>query len=240
MGTPLKIGIIGGMGPEATVLLMQKIIKATMVKDDIDHIPMIVDNNPQIPSRINALIHGTGPSPAPVLARMASNLEGNGAKAIVMPCNTAHHYASDITNAISIPFLNMLDLCASALSHQVTKGEKIGILASPATCKLGLYDKALSDVGLKAIYPEDQDAMLKAIHLIKKNGPTAETTTIISSAARELNQAGASCSLVGCSEFSLVTEAITKEVVVLDGLDILVGAIIAFATPSDKSDMARP
>ena len=66
-----RVGILGGMGPQATVLLMQKIIAATPATDDADHIPLIVDQNPQVPSRIRRLIEGTGEDPAPVLAAMA-------------------------------------------------------------------------------------------------------------------------------------------------------------------------
>ena len=86
-----RIGILGGMGPEATVLLMSRIIARTPAADDRDHVPLFVDNNTQVPSRIAALIEGTGEDPGPVLADMARRLEANGAEALAMPCNTAHH-----------------------------------------------------------------------------------------------------------------------------------------------------
>src|ERR1700723_4357749 len=86
------VGIIGGMGPEATVDLMRRVIAATPARDDADHIHLLVDNNPKVPSRIAALIDGTGCDPAPALCEMAKGLEAQGADFLVIPCNTAHYY----------------------------------------------------------------------------------------------------------------------------------------------------
>ncbi len=105
-----RVGILGGMGPEATVLLMQRIIAATPASDDADHLPLIVDQNPQVPSRIRHLIEGTGEDPGPVLAAMARRLQAAGAEALAMPCNTAHHYAPAIRQATAIPLIDMVAL----------------------------------------------------------------------------------------------------------------------------------
>ncbi len=89
-GAPEKVvGIIGGMGPEATVDLMRRIIANTPALDDIDHIRCIVDNNPKIPSRIKALIEADGESPGPVMAAMGKSLEAYGVDFLAIPCNTA-------------------------------------------------------------------------------------------------------------------------------------------------------
>ena len=110
-----RVGILGGMGPEATVLLMQKVIAATPARDDADHIPLIVDQNPQVPSRIRHLIEGVGDDPGPVLAAMARRLQQAGALALAMPCNTAHHYAPAIRAATSVP---LIDMVALSVSHR--------------------------------------------------------------------------------------------------------------------------
>ena len=86
-----RVGILGGMGPQATILLMQKVLAAVPAQDDAGHIPLIVDQNPQVPSRIRRLIEGVGEDPGPVLADMARRLVAGGAEALAMPCNTAHH-----------------------------------------------------------------------------------------------------------------------------------------------------
>ena len=107
-----RVGILGGMGPEATILMQQRLLQAIPAQDDSDHIPLLIDMNPQAPSRIAHLIEGTGGDPAPVLAQMARRLETGGAEALAMPCNTAHSYAASITSAVEIPLLNMVTLSA--------------------------------------------------------------------------------------------------------------------------------
>ena len=105
-----RVGILGGMGPGATILVMQKVLAAVYADDDADHVPLIVDQNSQVPSRIKHLIEGTGSDPAPVLADMARRLAAGGAEAVAVPCNTAHHYAPTIRAAVDLPFLDMIEL----------------------------------------------------------------------------------------------------------------------------------
>ena len=104
------VGIIGGMGPEATVDLMRRVIAKTPVRDDQDHVHLIVESNPKIPSRIAHLIEGSGPDPTPELIRIAVNLQRAGADALAIACNTAHAYADAIRHAVSIPLLDMVSL----------------------------------------------------------------------------------------------------------------------------------
>ena len=105
-----RVGILGGMGPEATILVMQKVLQAVRAADDSDHVPLIVDQNTQVPSRIRHLVERTGADPAPVLADMARRLVFGGAEALAMPCNTAHYYAPAIRAAVAVPFLDMIEL----------------------------------------------------------------------------------------------------------------------------------
>ena len=102
-----RVGILGGMGPQATLLLQQRVLDSVQAEDDVSHLPLLIDMNPQIPSRLDWILHQQGEDPAPVLAKMAQGLETAGAQALAMPCNTAHHFSQSITNAVSIPFLNM-------------------------------------------------------------------------------------------------------------------------------------
>ena len=134
--TPGRVGILGGMGPEATVLLMQKLIAAVPARDDADHIPLIVDHNPQVPSRIAHLIEGTGEDPGPVLAAMARRLEAAGAEALAMPCNTAHHYAGEIGRRWTCRS-STWSRCRVAPGGRWRGAGAIGILASPAVRRIG-------------------------------------------------------------------------------------------------------
>lgn len=219
------IGILGGMGPEATILLQERLLAAMPeAQDDSDHIPLLIDMNPAVPSRIKHLIEGQGDDPGPVLARMARRLEAAGAKALAMPCNTAHHYAPAIRAATRLPFLNMVELSCASLPPG-----PVGILASPATKLAGVFDAALAARGAHAIWPEDQGAMLAAIRHIKANGPSETSRATLRAASQELVAKGAHVQLIGCSEFSLIAEAVSDAAEATDTLDMLVAAIKAFA-----------
>lgn len=223
-----RIGILGGMGPEATILMQQRLLQAVPAEDDSDHIPLLIDMNPQVPSRIAHLIEGTGGDPAPVLAEMARRLETGGAEALAMPCNTAHSYAASIEAAVDIPLLNMVTLSADRAG-----AGRVGILASPATRITGVFDKALEKVGATPIWLRNDAPLLHAIRIIKANGATVEARNILRAASEELLAMGAETQLVGCSEFSLIAEAASAEAQVIDTLDVLVDAVVAFATAKD-------
>ena len=127
------VGVLGGMGPEATALLMMRVIQLTPAEDDSDHVPLIIDNNTQVPSRLKALIDNDGTDPGPVLQQMAKQLELMGAQALAMPCNTAHYYARQIEEGVQIPLLNMLELSAQQVAEHRLKPKVVGVLGSPAS-----------------------------------------------------------------------------------------------------------
>src|SRR3989304_4023725 len=145
------IGIIGGMGPEATVDLMARVIRATPAQDDADHIRMIVDNDPGVPSRIKALLDGTGESPGPYLVAMARRLESWGADVLAMPCNTAHYYHGEIRAAVAIPVLHMIDLTAATVAQQRPGQNHVGILAATAVIRTGLDATAFDRWGCQGL-----------------------------------------------------------------------------------------
>ena len=224
-----RVGILGGMGPQATILLMQKVLDTVPAADDADHIPLLVDQNPQVPSRIRRLIEGTGDDPAPVLADMARRLVGAGAEALAMPCNTAHHYAPAIRAAVKVPFLDMVDLSVRQAARLAGVDGRVGILASPAVRRIGLFDAPLARFGVQALYPEDEAAMLSTIRRIKTAGPEPETASALRAASNALLQRGAQVQMIACTEFSLLADATADGVNAFDTLDVLVAAIKAFA-----------
>lgn len=224
-----RVGILGGMGPQATVLLMQKVLDAVPAADDADHIPLLVDQNPQVPSRIRRLIEGTGDDPGPVLADMARRLVAGGAEALAMPCNTAHHYAPAIRAAVQVPFLDMVDLSVAKAAKLAGADGRVGILASPAVRKIGLFDAAFARVGVRALYPGDEAALLLAIRQIKAGGAGPAETAVLRAASAELLQRGATVQMIACTEFSLVSTPTVAGVVAFDTLDVLVIAIRDFA-----------
>lgn len=187
MTAPRRVRILGGMEPEATVLLMSRIITATSARDDADHVPLIVGQN------LQALAHrdpgrGHRYGSAPVLATMARRLEGAGAEARALPCNTAYHDPRDPGGG----------------RHSA---DRHGRLALPAIQRIGLFDAALARHGVEMIYLADQSALLQAIRGIKRDGATPAPRAALTAAWHNLHSQGAAVQLVACTEFSLLTDA---------------------------------
>ena len=238
---PRRVGILGGMGPEATLLLMRKVLDAVPAEDDADHVPLLVDQNPQVPSRIRHLLEGGADDPAPVLSAMAARLEAAGAEALAVPCNTAHHYLDAVRSAAGIPVLDMVGLSAARVAAIAPKGTRIGILASPAVRRIALFEPALARHGLTALHPADGDALLSAIRRIKAEGPSQDASGALRHASGDLVTRGATLQLIACTEFSLIADAVAPDAHVFDTLDLLVEAIVAFSTraASDSIEVAK-
>ncbi|HEX4635144.1 MAG TPA: amino acid racemase [Rhizomicrobium sp.] len=225
------VGVIGGMGPEATVDFLRRLIAATPAHDDKDHLHVLVDNNPKIPSRIAALIEGMGEDPAPVLCEMAKGLERQGADFLVVPCNTAHHYLPQIACSVEIPLLDMVDLSVKKLLAADTRPRRIGLLASPAVRLVGLYSARFEQAGLQALYPEQpcEDALLGVIKAVKAGQLSDQHRKDYATVAAMLDAAGAEAFLIACTELSIIGPPDKVNAPVIDTLDLLVEATIATA-----------
>src|SRR3974390_1897705 len=218
------VGIIGGMGTEATVDLMGRGVAKTPAQDDADHIHLIVESNPKIPSRIAHLIDGTGVDPTPELIRIAANLQRAGADALAMPCNTAHAYADSIRSAVSIPLLDMVSL---TVEHVRAGGAaRIGILASTAVHSTELFSKGLSAHGIEVILPARQDDVMALIKRVKRGDTGLQAQVAHGRIALDL-AVQADLLLIACSELSVIAAGVTVPFV--DSMEILAQAIVDFA-----------
>lgn len=225
------VGIIGGMGPEATLDLIRRVLAKTPAQDDVDHIHLIVENNPKIPSRIAHLIDGTGPDPTPELMRIAANLQRAGAQALAMPCNTAHAYADSIRRAVTIPLLDMISLTGDRIS--AARCTRVALLASTAVHKTGLYASALAARGIATVLPSRQEEIMALIKAVKRGDSGVRVQAELAEIAGEMaNQEDAL--LIACSELSVVATAIAGPFT--DSLDVLAESIVAFATERTASN----
>jgi aspartate racemase len=225
------VGIIGGMGPEATVDLQQRVIRATPAVDDSDHIRMIVDNNPQIPSRIKALIEGTGESPVPCLQEMARKLAAYGADFLAIPCNTAHTYFEEIQSAVQIPVLNMIGLTVKKVLAENPGLQRVGVLASRAVITNDLYSEPFRQSGIQTLYPaeETQRQLMEAIKTVKTGHYGSKEQGALRQAAAELIAAGAEVLIIACTELSLLTQALSPVVPLADTAQVLAEGIVRLA-----------
>ena len=221
------VGILGGMGPEATVLLMQKVINSVDAKDDGHHIPMIVYQNTQVPSRIVRILESKGQDPSPILQGMALDLQNLQCDFLAMPCNTAHYYHSAISKTLRIPLLNMIELSVEQLSQSNLK--KIGILASPAVRAVRVFDKSLEKRGLKFQFARNDSNMLNMIKNIKRGEFGQSVIDAFSFESSQLLNDGCDGLLIACTELSLLHKYLPRDVVCVDSLDSLTKKIVSLA-----------
>jgi aspartate racemase len=224
------VGVIGGMGPEATVEFMRRLIAAVPAEDDADHLHVIADNNPKVPSRIKALIEGGDENPAPVLQDMARKLEASGAELLVVPCNTAHYYLPQIAGVVHIPVLDVVSLTIAKLAALSPPPRRIGMLASPAVRLVGLFEARFAAAGLEAVFPDaDTEAhLLTIIRAVKAGRVTPAQQRTYEAIAHRLAADGVDAFLVACTELSLLPAPFVAQPL-FDALDILVAATVAAA-----------
>lgn len=217
------------MGPEATVDLMNRVIRSTPAKDDVDHVRMVVDNNPQVPSRIKALYEKTGESPIPCLQNMARELESFGVDFLAMPCNTAHYYFNEIQAEVSIPFLNMIEIATETILRDLPQVKVVGMLASTVVVELGLYEKEFKKYGVNLITPPEkmQDNLMRSIRLIKTGQYEYDKVLqTLRSAVDGLIQGNAEAILIACTELSIIGPGLNSPVISYDSSQVLAEAIV--------------
>ena len=230
------VGVLGGMGPEATADLMVRVLRATPAADDIDHIRMVIDNNPKVPSRIKAVVEGTGEDPAPVLAEMARKLANWGVDFLAIPCNTAHLYYDQIASAVDIPVLNMIDLTREAVIADNPGIRSVGLLASTAVLMTRLYAQRFAANGVDLMQPsaELQDRLMTAIRQVKSGRYGQEVKEIVCSAADQLAGEGAEALIVACTELSVIADAVRANVKLYDSSQVLAETIVRMAKGQDR------
>jgi len=225
------IGILGGMGPEATIDLFTKIIKGTRVKKDQDHLRILIDNNPKIPDRTKA-IKGKGPSPLKQLIRSAKILEDAGADFIVIPCVTAHYYYESLQKRIKIPVLHIIEETMKYIQAKLKGIHKIGLIATTGTLHTSLFQNAFQPTGIELMIPNPEIQkkwVMEAIYGkngIKTIGPSENSRRLILEASENLIQRGAQAMIAGCTEIPLVLKEGDLSVPVIDPISILASAAI--------------
>ena len=227
-------GILGGMGPEATVDLMARIIKNTPAQDDIDHVHCLIDNNPKVPSRIKALIEGTGENPGPAMADMARKLEAAGADFLCIACNTAHNYYRDVAGAVRIPVLNMIELAVDAALGVEPSATGIGILASPAVRTTKLYENVLAPRGIAAVYPdhEAEEALLDVIKRVKRGDTGAAARQKLAEVVKNLQAKGVHTAIAACTELGVIMAGQSYGLLIVDASEALAKAVVKEARES--------
>ena len=202
------IGILGGMGPEATVYMFELIIKHTRADKDQEHIPVVIYSNPEVPERTCSIV-GDGPSPVPFLMEGVKRLLAGGADFIIMPCVTAHYFIPEVKAQIDFRFLSLLEESLKWAQEMIPRVKKVGLVASSGTVRSGLFHKPFGDAGIEVIEPEEEEQSRVMEAIFGREGIKAGFTSgapkdMIVNVSRELIARGAEAIIAGCTEVPLV------------------------------------
>jgi len=228
------IGILGGMGPEATIDIFQKIVRLTDAKRDQDHFHIIIDNNPKIPDRTSSIENGDKRIVS-YLTETAGNLERAGVDFIIIPCNTAHYYFEEIEKSVQVPIINMI----KETVNQVIKANisPVGIMATIGTIRTKLYQNELKNNNIPFMLPgvNSQRNIMEAIMQIKAGNDKKLISKILYKEAKKLIKTGAKALILGCTEIPLAFPFDRIKVPVFDATIILAQSAIEFAKKNDDN-----
>lgn len=217
------VGVIGGVGPMATVYYMQRVIEMTQAASDQEHINMLVFNDCDIPDRTAFITKKSPENPLPAMVEDAKRLEAAGCAFVVIPCNTAHYFYDELQHAVKIPVVNIVEETIRYAQARIPDLKKIGIMATTGTIVTGTYQKSAECAGLEAIIPteEEQAALMHIIYDGVKAGkpvPRADFDAVTDN----LRERGAQCLVLGCTELSVLKRDLPiNDPDVLDSIDVL-------------------
>ncbi|WP_413741295.1 aspartate/glutamate racemase family protein [Sodalis sp. RH15] len=193
------LGVLGGMGPLATVDLLQKIIEETPARRDQEHAPVVAWSVPQIADRQRALA-GTGPSPLPDLLPALAQLNRAGASHILIPCNTAHFWYPQLAEASAAPIVHIADATVASLTQGAVA--RVGLIATQGTLNAGLFQQRFADMGIATLEPLPQemtDWFVPGCYAVKR-GELRRGGELLSLLAQALIARGAERLVLACTE----------------------------------------
>jgi aspartate racemase len=220
MSESLTLGVLGGMGPAATLDFLQKLQAYTPAESDQDHIRVLVDINPKVPDR-----NAPGSLAGPVLAEMAGALSGAGAEVLAIACNTAHAYAGLIQRASGLPLIDMIETGAAAAAR--SGAMRVGVLGTKGALKLYREYLAAQALGLVTLEAERQEEFMEVLYRIKRGDTGPEVRAAMRGLAQALIDRGAEAVIAGCTEVPLVLAPGDLKVEFIDSGDLLARRCVA-------------
>lgn len=215
-----RLGILGGMGPQATQVFYQRILDKTDARRDQEHLPTLIWSDTGMPDRTQAILSG---QTEPVYQRLLADarlLEREGCTVLAIPCNTSHYFADRLQGQLKIPLIHMIRETAAFIAAQGKR--KVGILATDGTVRTGIYQTALTAAGLTPVtLPEDlQKTVMSIIYDEIKRGETGSREKFGEIDAW-LRQAGCDCAILGCTELSVYRVLHSLPPFYIDAMEVL-------------------
>jgi len=226
----LIAGVLGGMGPLATVDFMSMVIDHCPIVTEEDHVRLLVEQNPHIPNR-QIVANNKSKKIGSMLADGAKKLESAGVDFIVMPCNTAHMFSDDIKAEINIPFIHIVEETINEITEYFPDKVSIGIMATTACINAKIYQKGLIHSGKTCLLPDNhyQDECMKGIFSIKEGSEILDPSVTLSSVANHLVDEGAEIIIAGCTEIPLVLKNKDLEVPLVSSTEVLAIKTVEYA-----------
>lgn len=197
------VGVLGGLGPAATAVFLDVLVRATAADSDQEHLDLLVSQHSTTPDRTAGILDPEAPDPGPIIARDALMLERAGVDLLVLPCNTAHHYARQVEDATTIPLLSIVETTAVSAVRSAD-GSPVAVFATEGNIHAGVYQDAISRAGGSAWTP-GPELQADVGHLIYdqvKAGRPVDLGLFESCIERAL-EAGAGTVVLGCTELSV-------------------------------------
>ena len=216
-----KIGVLGGMGPQATQYFFQKVIEQTDAKTDQEHVDMVIINHASTPDRTATILSGKHADFLSSIEQDIRNLEACAVDYIVIPCNTSHFFYPEIQSKTHIPIVNMIE---ETIAHIETKIPQltVGILATDGTIKTRIYQNTCARRDIQTLTPDadDQKILMSIIYDEIKNGKRGDLDTFMAIVSK-LISAGCSAVILGCTELSYLKAHYSLPEYCIDPLEIL-------------------
>ena len=232
------LGVIGGMGPLATADYLRKLVLKTPAAVDQEHIPVLLYGDCTTPDRTEGIL-GKGPSPLPHLLEGIRLLNEQGAKAICIPCNSAHAWFDELQAASQVPLLHIVRASAEQALRKQSGARKVGVLSTLGTHRMGIYTKELMKMGFQVESPsqEEFDTFISPAIAMAKANRCSEAEQFYQVVADRLFQRGAEIIILGCTEIPLSMERPLREQPsrFVDSTDALVESTVAWFFPEQRN-----
>lgn len=223
MSKPYKIGVIGGMGPEASSYYYQEVIKHTQVEKDQDHIDLVILSHSSLPDRTKAIQTGNDGMLIKLLQEDALLLEQIGVSYIVITCNTSHYFLEEVQKSVNIPIINMIQETVDYILEVTPKTKRIGIMATDGTMESKIYHQACLKRGIEPyeLSPSNQSKVMELIYKEIKKGLKPDKNKF-ESAMKEFQDASCDAVILGCTELSVYKGQHHVPHFCVDAMDVLV------------------
>lgn len=199
----ITVGVLGGLGPMATVYFYDMVVEMTDAKTDQGHVDMIIMNRASTPDRTAYIIGKSEESPLDIIIKDAKRLENAGSDFLVLTCNTAHYFYKEISNNVAIPVINMVE---ETVQHAINTGHrKIGILATTGNIQTKLYQSMCESKSVGYYVPDNeiQELVMKLIYDDVKAGKKVDMNDF-KRVIDSLKENGCDCAILGCTELSII------------------------------------